>query len=117
MSPPATGALSTAAAANGALAATGAALTAGSNAPTGGASTNGSVAGPAADRLGRPPSNSPVSTKPTERTNMASAASSTVGSFFGHAGVFETIALEMTRASAGAAPILSRAVASRYLAR
>ena len=62
-------------------------------------------------------SNSPVRTKPTDSANTPSAATSTVGSFFGQDGVFETIAVEMMRASGDDAPILSRAVASRYLAR
>ena len=48
---------------------------------------------------------------------MASAATSTVGSFFGQDGVLETAAVEMMRASGETAPMLSRAVASRYLAR
>jgi len=38
-----------------------------------------------------------------------------VGSFFGNDGVLETSAVEMMRASGDAAPMLSRAVASRYL--
>ena len=54
---------------------------------------------------------------PDESTNMASAATRIVGSFFGHDGVLDTTAAEMMRASGAAAPILSRAVASRYLAR
>ena len=48
---------------------------------------------------------------------MASADSSTAGSFFGQAGVVDTIAVEMMRASAEAAPMLSRVLASRYFAR
>ena len=48
---------------------------------------------------------------------MASAATRMVGIFFGHDGVFDTTAAEMMRASGEAAPMLSRAVASRYLAR
>ena len=49
--------------------------------------------------------------------NIASAATSTIGTFFGRDGVFDTAAVEMMRASGDAAPMLSRAVASRYLAR
>ena len=49
--------------------------------------------------------------------NVPSAAISTIGIFFGKYGTFDTTAREMMRASAGAAAMLSRAVASRYLAR
>ena len=55
--------------------------------------------------------------KPTASVNMPSDAISTVGIFFGHDGVLETIPREMIRASGDEAPMLSRAVASRYLAR
>ena len=60
---------------------------------------------------------SPLSTKPDERTNIPSAATSTVGNFFGNDGVFDTMADEMIRASGETAPILSRAAASRYFPR
>ena len=55
--------------------------------------------------------------KPAEMNSVASVAISTIGIFFGKYGVFDTSAREMMRASAGTAPRLSRAVASRYLAR
>ncbi len=61
--------------------------------------------------------NCPVRMKPTASVNMPSDAISTVGIFFGHDGVLETIPREMIRASGDEAPTLSRAVASRYLAR
>jgi len=59
----------------------------------------------------------PESVKATVSTNVPSAAINTVGSFFGHDGVLETIAVEMMRASGEPAPMLSRVVASRYFAR
>jgi hypothetical protein len=52
-----------------------------------------------------------------ESTKAASAATSTVGTFFGQAGVVDTAAVEMMRASGATAPMLSRAEASRYFAR
>ncbi len=55
--------------------------------------------------------------KPAEMNSVARVAISTIGIFFGKYGVFDTAAREMVRASPGAAPRLSRAVASRYLAR
>jgi hypothetical protein len=55
--------------------------------------------------------------KPADRNSVASVAISTIGSFFGNAGVLDTIAREMMRASAGTTARLSRALASRYLAR
>ena len=54
---------------------------------------------------------------PTLRQNVPSAAISTIGTFFGEDGRLDTTAREMMRASAGAAAMLSRAVASRYFAR
>ncbi len=48
---------------------------------------------------------------------MASADTRMIGSLLGQAGVFDTTAVEMMRASGAAAPRLSRAVASRYFAR
>ena len=51
--------------------------------------------------------------KPAHMNSVASVAISTIGIFFGKNGVFDTTAREMMRASAGAAPRLSRAVASR----
>ena len=62
-------------------------------------------------------SNSLVSAKPTDSASTPSAATSTVGTVLGHDGVLETVAVEITRASGEAASMLSRAVASRYLAR
>src|SRR4030088_1357684 len=55
--------------------------------------------------------------KPAVRNSVASVAISTIGSFLGKYGVLETTAREMTRASPGAVPRLSRALASRYFAR
>ena len=55
--------------------------------------------------------------KPAQMNSVASVAISTIGSFFGKNGVFDTTAREMMRASPGAEPRLSRAVASRYFAR
>ena len=82
-----------------------------------GGTTGATDDGTAAACAGGAPSNALVSTKPADSANMASAATSTVGSFFGHDGVLETTAVEMMRASGEAAPMLSRAVASRYLAK
>ena len=62
-------------------------------------------------------SNSPVAIAPALSISVASVAISTIGSFFGYAGVLDTLAREMMRPSAGAASIFSRVVASRYLAR
>ncbi len=59
----------------------------------------------------------PVTTNAMARLNVPTVAISTIGSFFGKNGMFDTTAREMMRASAGAAAMLSRAVASRYLAR
>ena len=55
--------------------------------------------------------------KPADSAKPAKAAISTVGSFFGKAGLIAGAAREMTRASGGAALMFSRAVASRYFAR
>ena len=55
--------------------------------------------------------------KPAEMNSVASVAISTIGSFFGKYGVFDTAAREMMRASLGTAPRLSRAVASVFFAR
>src|SRR3954447_4787050 len=74
---------------------------------------NGRVAAPADAE----PRSSAVSMKPDERKNIPSAATSTVGSFLGNAGVFDTMAEEMMRASGDTAPMMSRAAASRYFAR
>src|SRR5262245_52053174 len=68
-------------------------------------------------RAGSALNNTPVTTKAELRKNMPRAAISTIGTFFGECGRLETTAREMMRASAGAAAMLSRAVASRYLAR
>ena len=62
-------------------------------------------------------SNSPLMMKAHDSTKVASAATRMIGSFFGQAGVFETTALEMMRASGAADPMLSRADASRYFAK
>ena len=59
----------------------------------------------------------PVTMKPADKAKAAKAAISTVGSFFGKVGLIAGLAREMMRASGGAALMLSRAVASRYLAR
>ena len=56
-----------------------------------------------------PRSSAPVTTKAVDRQNVPSAAISTIGSFFGKYGMFDTTAREMMRASAGAAAMLSRA--------
>src|SRR5581483_2449389 len=50
--------------------------------------------------------------KPALSTSVATAAISTVGNFFGKAGTFDTVAREITRASAGVELSVSRAVAS-----
>src|SRR5262249_44893336 len=60
---------------------------------------------------------SPVVTKPTLITRVASVATRMVGSFLGKYGVLLTTAREMMRVSGGALPMVSRAVASRYFAR
>ena len=46
--------------------------------------------------------------KPAEMNRVANVAISTIGSFFGKYGVFDTAAFEMMRASLGTAPRLSR---------
>ena len=86
---------------------------------TGAGATTGSGVGRARrpdDRFRRS-SSAPVTTKAVARQNVPSAAISMIGIFFGKYGMFDTTAREMMRASAGAAAMLSRAVASRYLAR
>ena len=55
--------------------------------------------------------------KPAERNRVAKVAIRTIGTFLGNDRVLETIAREMMRASAGTTPRLSRALASRNLAR
>ena len=67
--------------------------------------------------MGNVRSNSPVTTKAQDSVNIASAATRMIGTFFGQDGVFDTVAAEMMRASGATAPMLSRADASRYLAR
>src|SRR2546423_9247279 len=62
-------------------------------------------------------SNSPVAIAPALSINVASVATSTIGSFFGYAGVLETDAREMIRPSVGPASMFSRVLASRYFAR
>jgi len=58
-----------------------------------------------------------VPTNAVDKQNVPSAAIRAIGIFFGKYGTFDTTAREMMRASAGAAAMLSRAVALRYLAR
>ena len=77
-----------------------------------GADTNAATARGAVMR-----SNSPVTIAPARSIRVANVAISTIGSFFGQAGVLETLAREMIRPSAGAASIFSRVLASRYFAR
>ena len=61
--------------------------------------------------------NSPVTIAPAESIRVANVAISTIGSFFGYAGLLDTLAREMIRPSAGAASMFSRVLASRYFAR
>ena len=68
-------------------------------------------------RRGAALSSSLLSMKAHERTKAPRVATRILGSFFGHDGVLETAALEMMRASGPAEPMLSRALASRNLAR
>ncbi len=58
-----------------------------------------------------------VTTRPADSTSTVKVTTRMVGSFFGENGIFDTVAREITRASAGEELSESRAVASRYLAR